>query len=327
MEALLRVSGLRVGFGAEEPRSLATRDVGFELASGERLGIVGESGSGKSTTALAIVGLLPRNATVEQGSVIYNGQELVGLAERQLRAYRGREIAMVFQNASTALNPLIRVGDQIADVVASQQRVPRRRARDHAVELLTEMGIVDAIRNARSYPHEYSGGMAQRALIAMALACHPRVLLVDEPTTGLDPIVQAQVLDKIVERVVEQEMSLIVISHDMNVILRTCTHVIVLYAGQVMEAGPCQEILRNPQHPYTRALLDTEEPGEGGKFSFIPGRVPTLTREFAGCAFYDRCQLRASLGNPMICVTSRPPETAHGEESRVTCHFLSATDL
>jgi oligopeptide/dipeptide ABC transporter ATP-binding protein len=326
MEALLRVDGLCVSFGAEGQRSLATRDVGFELSSGERLGIVGESGSGKSTTALAIVGLLPRTAMVEQGSVVYNGQELVGLAERQLRAYRGREIAMVFQNASTALNPLIRVGDQIADVVESQQRMPKRRAHEHAVELLTEMGIVDASRNARSYPHEYSGGMAQRALIAMALACRPRVLLADEPTTGLDPIVQAQVLDKIVERVVEQQMSLIVISHDIDVIWRTCTHAVVLYAGQVMEAGPCQQVLRHPQHPYTRALLDAEEPGEDGRFSFIPGRVPSLTREFSGCAFYDRCQLRASLGDPVICVTNRPPETAHGGGSRVACHFVSDAD-
>ena len=326
MEALLRVSHLRVGFGTRERGSLAARDVSFELAAGERLGIVGESGSGKSTTALAIVGLLPRSATVEKGSVIYDGHELIGLGERRRRMYRGRAIAMVFQDASTALNPLIRVGDQVADVIAAHEQISKSNARMQAIDLLAEMGIADASRNSRGYPHEYSGGMAQRALIAMALACRPRVLLADEPTTGLDPIVQAQVLDKIVERVSEQAMSLIVISHDIDVILRTCTHVVVLYAGQVMEAGPCQQVLHRPQHPYTRALLAAGEPGDDGRFSFIPGRVPTLTRAFAGCTFYDRCQLRASLGNPIVCETERPPERTDGSGVRVACHFASSAD-
>lgn len=318
---LIEVTDLRVTFGPPGSRVLATRGVSLSLLPGRRLGIVGESGSGKSTTALAIIGLLPPEAQIEAGSVLYQGRPLLGLTEAQLRPMRGREIAMVFQDAPTALNPLIRVGDQISDVIRAHERVSKTEARERAVELLRAMGLADPVRNARGYPHEYSGGMAQRALIAMALACRPRVLIADEPTTGLDPIVQAQVLDKIVEQVADHGMSLILISHDIDVIRRVCTDVIVMYAGEVMERGALDRVLREPEHPYTRALLDAEEPREDGRFSFIPGQVPALTEAFPGCAFSDRCPLRAELGDPAVCVERMPPLTVSPTGSAVACHF------
>ncbi len=324
--SLLDVADLRVTFGSSGHRVLAVAGATFSLQPGQRLGIVGESGSGKSTTALAIVGLLPRAALVAAGSIRYRHEQLLGLPEPRLRAFRGREIAMVFQNASTALNPLIRVGDQISDVARAHEHLPGGQAHERAVELLSAMGLPDPARNARGYAHEYSGGMAQRALIAMALACRPRVLIADEPTTGLDPIIQAQVLDKIVERVAEQDMSLILISHDIDVIHHACTDVVVMYAGQVMEAGDRGRVLREPQHPYTQALVGAADPPDYGSFPFIPGRVPALNDTFAGCSFFDRCQLRARLGNPQRCVDQQPRLHPSPSGSQVACHFVSTDD-
>lgn len=323
-ETVLAVDRLRVEIRAEGQRVLATRDVGFALERGHRLGIVGESGSGKSTTALAIVGLLPRNADIVSGSIRYRGEELVGLPEEKRRRIRGRHIAMVFQSAATALNPLVRVGQQIADVAQVHQRLSRRDAWRVAVDTLTAMGIADPARNARAYPHQYSGGMTQRALIGMALTAHPEVLLADEPTTGLDPIVQTQVLDKIVEQVEARAASLIVISHDIDVVRRACTDVVVMYGGQIMESGTTDTVLSAPQHPYTRALLGAAEPGENGRFSFIPGRVPTLDAAFSGCTFFDRCPLAERLGRPRACVELQPAARPSSTRSLCACHFVEA---
>lgn len=319
---VLSVDRLRVGIRADRQQILATRDVTFTLGEGHRLGIVGESGSGKSTTALAIVGLLPRNADVVSGSIRYRGKELVGLREEERRRMRGRHIAMVFQSAATALNPLIRVGQQIADVARTHQGLARGDAWRAAVDTLTAMGIADPARNARAYPHQYSGGMAQRALIGMALASQPEVLVADEPTTGLDPIVQAQVLDKIVEQVERRATSLILISHDIDVIRRACTDVVVMYGGQIMETGPTRTVLSAPQHPYTQALLGAAEPRDDGRFSFIPGRVPTLDANFNGCAFFDRCALSERLGRPSICVEQLPAPRPSSTGSQCGCHFV-----
>ncbi len=235
MAELLVVDGLEVTVGPPEARVLATRGVSFGVEEGTRLGIVGESGSGKSTTALAILGLLGKDGTVSHGSIRYQDQELVGLSEDGYRRLRGAEIAMVFQSATSALNPLIRVGDQIADVVREHEDVSKAAAAERAVETLRSMGLSDPARNARAYPHQFSGGMAQRALLGMALACRPRVLVADEPTTGLDPVIQEQVLDRVVDQVGAHGSSLIVISHDISVIAHAATHVAVMYAGAVVE--------------------------------------------------------------------------------------------
>jgi oligopeptide/dipeptide ABC transporter ATP-binding protein len=321
-EALLAVTDLEVTVGPPEARVLATRDVSFELEEGMRLGIVGESGSGKSTTALAVMGLLGKDASVTGGSIRYRGQELAGLSEAAFRSLRGAEIAMVFQSANAALNPLIRVGDQIADVVQAHEGASREDAQARAVEMLRAMGLSDPARNARAYPHQYSGGMAQRALLAMALACRPRVLLADEPTTGLDPVIQEQVLERVIEHVEEQSASLVLISHDIAVIAYASTHVAVMYAGSVVETGPKDLVLASPSHPYTQALLGATGIGEDGRFAYIPGRVPTITPGYEGCAYRDRCALRAALGDPTVCVTTSPDLRATGPGHAAACHFV-----
>jgi oligopeptide/dipeptide ABC transporter ATP-binding protein len=321
-DPLLVVEDLEVTVGPPEARVLATRDVSFELEQGMRLGIVGESGSGKSTTALAIMGLLGRDAAVTAGSIRYRGQELVGASEAVYRPLRGAEIAMVFQSANAALNPLIRVGDQIADVVQEHEGVSRADAHARAVEMLRAMGLSDPARNARAYPHQYSGGMAQRALLAMALASRPRVLLADEPTTGLDPVIAEQVLERVVEHVEGQSASLVLISHDIAVIAYASTHVAVMYAGSVMETGPKERVLASPSHPYTQALLGATVIGPDGRFAYIPGRVPTITPGYTGCSYRDRCALRASLGNPGLCATASPPMRTTGPDQAAACHFV-----
>lgn len=324
-ETMLAVEGLRVELGIGRGVTVATRDVSFALRRGARLGIVGESGSGKSMTALALVRLLPRTARIVAGSIVYGSNapvDLVTAPERRMAQLRGRELAIVFQNATAALNPLVRVGDQIADVLGRHQGLPKKAARARAVEMLAAMGIQDPERNARGYPHQYSGGMAQRALIAMALACRPRVLIADEPTTGLDPIVQAEVLDLMIRKVEEIGASLVFISHDMALISRACTEVVVMYAGQVMESGPVRQVLTSPVHPYTRALLASLGTERGRRFPFIPGKVPVLGPAFCGCAFVDRCPLAARLGQPRQCSQSRPGLRSVAPDQEAACHFV-----
>jgi oligopeptide/dipeptide ABC transporter ATP-binding protein len=301
---------------------MAVRDITLSVESGMRLGVVGESGSGKSTTALAVMGLLPKGSTITSGSIVYRGQELVGLDDERYRALRGSELAIVFQNAGASLNPLIRVGDQIADVVREHTGATKAQAQARAVEVLGAMGIGDPERNARSYPHQYSGGMAQRALLGMALACRPRLLIADEPTTGLDPVVQVHVIDLIVEQIRGEGSSLMIISHDLAVISRAATHVVVMYSGGVVEHGPRDIVLGEPAHPYTRALLGAVGVGSDGRFSFIPGRVPVLGSDSVGCDFRDRCPLRAALGDPGICEVERPTLRAVGPDHAAACHFV-----
>jgi oligopeptide/dipeptide ABC transporter ATP-binding protein len=324
-ETLLAVEGLRIELATRKGNVVATRDVSFSLKVGTRLGIVGESGSGKSMTALGILGLLPRIARIVSGSILYgtsNPIDLVSATEEQMERLRGRDLAIVFQNASAALNPLIRVGDQIADVLRRHQGLTRKAAAERAVELLAAMEIQDPRRNARAYPHQYSGGMAQRALISMALACRPRVLIADEPTTGLDPIVQAEVLDLMMRQVQDLGASLIFISHDISLISAACTEAVVIYAGQVMEAGPVAQVLAKPSHPYTQALLASLRSERGTRFPFIPGRVPALGPEFRGCAFFDRCFLSAEMGHPRECFDSRPPRHRVDHAQEAACHFV-----
>lgn len=324
-ESVLTLANVCVEVGPPTRRVLAMRDVSFTLEPGMRLGIVGESGSGKSTTALAILGILAPGAVIRHGSIRYGVRELVGLRDADYARLRGKEIAIVFQSASAALNPLIRVGDQIADVVRRHEGVSKSVAHRRAVEMLAALGLADPERNARAYPHQYSGGMAQRALIAMALACRPLVLIADEPTTGLDPIVQAQVLDQIVEQVTAQGASLILISHDLAVIARACTHIAVMYAGEVVEDGPAETLLTAPAHPYTRALMAAVAPPSGDRFSFIPGRVPTLDADFAGCSFRDRCPLAAELGHPPECRDVAPTPRFVAPGHLAACHFVKST--
>ncbi|MFJ5288266.1 dipeptide ABC transporter ATP-binding protein [Streptomyces sp. NPDC088348] len=298
MTAVLEVSGLEVDFDGAP----AVRGVSFSLRRGEVLGLVGESGSGKSATALAVLGLLPGNAAV-RGSVRLDGTELVGASDRELSAVRGSRIGMVFQDPLSAFTPVYRIGDQIAEAVRAHQDIPRAAARARAVELLDLVGIPEPGLRAQSYPHEFSGGMRQRAMIAMAMANNPDVILADEPTTALDVTIQAQVLDVLRTAQRETGAALVLVSHDLGVIAGAADRVAVMYAGRIVESAPAEELFERPRMPYTLGLigavprLDTA----GEVLVPIPGSPPTAGSTGPGCPFAPRCPLA---GEP--CLTAEP---------------------
>jgi oligopeptide/dipeptide ABC transporter ATP-binding protein len=280
----LVISNLSVDIG-----NPLVRDVSFEIAPGSSFGLVGESGSGKTLTNRAILGLLPRGARVS-GSIKLGEQELVGRSAKQLRAVRGARIAMVFQDPMSALNPLMRVGTAIAQVVHAHQDVNRRTAKFRAVELMERVGIQDAAARARSYPHEFSGGMRQRIVIAMAFASKPSVLLADEPTTALDVLVQAEILALIDGLRREEGMSVMLVSHDFAVVAGSCDVVGVMYAGELVEQGATAKVLNQPRHPYTAGLLSSHPQGHHrGTLRAIPGSPPEPGSLPTGCAFAARC--------------------------------------
>lgn len=264
---------------------------GIDIAVGQQqaVGVVGESGSGKSLTALAIMHLLPETARVSRGAITFAGQDLLRMSEAEVDRIRGEHISIVFQNAQSSLNPVHSVGDQIAAVYRRHEGGSKLEARQEAVRMLEAMGIPNAAQKAREYPHQYSGGMAQRAMIAMALVCSPQLLITDEPTSGLDVTIQAQVLDLISQRVRQQQASLMVISHDMGVIADTCDQVVVIYAGMVMEAGTVAQVIHNPANPYTDGLMSAYHFAEGERMHYIPGQVPRLTALATSCPFAERC--------------------------------------
>ena len=320
-EPLLSVTDLTISVGTGERRTLATRGIDFDVEARTRVGVVGESGSGKSMTALAIMGLLPPEARVLRGRIKYRGRDVLRSTDAQWRAFRGREAAIVFQNALSALNPFLTVGDQIADAIQAHERMSRREARARAVEILAQMGIPDAAVRSRAFPHQYSGGMAQRAMIGVALAANPQLVLADEPTTGLDPVVEAGVLDLLVERTEQQGRTLVLVSHDIAAISRVSTHVIVMYAGEVLEDGPADGVLRDPGSPYTRALIESSLLRRGTAFRYISGGSRGLSDDYAGCVFSGRCPLEQALREPEICKTARPPRSEVAPARFVRCHF------
>jgi oligopeptide/dipeptide ABC transporter ATP-binding protein len=255
---------------------------------GARLGIVGESGSGKTMTANAVLRVLPAAGRIVRGEINFNGRDLVRLGERELERIRGREISMVFQNAKAALNPVFPIGDQIATVYRTHTGGSRREAHERTVEMLARMGIPNPRERANAYPHELSGGMAQRVMIAMGLICEPALLLADEPTTGLDLTIQAQVLEVMEESLAERATTLVLISHDIGVVRALCDEIVVMYAGEVVEAGPISLVLDHPSHPYTQGLVSSYLADD--RPVYIAGRIPSMRREFAGCSFADRCR-------------------------------------
>ncbi|PYC84351.1 ABC transporter ATP-binding protein [Streptomyces tateyamensis] len=308
---LLTVHDLRVEFAAARGRATTTavRGVDLTLNRGETLGIVGESGSGKSVTALAVLGLLPGTATVH-GSVALDGQELVGRPARELAAIRGRRIAMVFQDPLSAFTPVFRIGDQIAEAVRVHQRVDRAAARRRAAELLDLVGIPDPVRALDSFPHEFSGGMRQRAMIAMAVANDPDVLLADEPTTALDVTIQAQVLEVLRTAQRETGAALVLVSHDLGVVAQMADRVAVMYAGRVVESAPVDELFAAPHHPYTLGLIGAVPRLDrtGGPLVPIPGQPPALHALAPGCPFAARCPLAVP-----ECRAAEPVLTGPGE--------------
>jgi len=290
--SLLSVDGLRVEFWTQRGTVYAVNGVSFDVAAGETLGIVGESGCGKSVTSLAILGLLPRAGRVTAGSATFEGRDLIGRRDKELRAIRGREIAMIFQDPMTSLNPVLTVGRQIREALETHFGVSRKEAESRAVELLEQVGIPEARRRAADYPHQFSGGMRQRAMIAIALACEPKLLIADEPTTALDVTIQAQILALLRSLVAERDTALILITHDLGVVAGMCERVNVMYGGMVMETGEAEDVFRSPRHPYTLGLLQSVprlDTPRGRKLQPIEGAPRDMLRAPAACPFAPRC--------------------------------------
>ena len=293
--SLLRVDDLRVRFWTSRGIVHAVNGISFDVRPGETLGIVGESGSGKSVTALAMMGILPRAARIPSGSVKLDGRELIGLPERAWRRVRGKEIAMIFQDPMTSLNPVMTVGSQLREAIEEHLDLDRKAATRRAVELLEQVGIPSPGDRLRNYPHQFSGGMRQRVMIAMALACEPKLLIADEPTTALDVTIQAQILDLLRDLVAQRDTALILITHDLGVVAGMCERVQVMYAGTLVEAGTADEVFSKPRHPYTLGLLQSVprlDIGRRQPLHPIPGAPRNMLSEPDACPFAPRCRYR-----------------------------------
>lgn len=304
---MLSVRNLSASFHTRAGIVRAVRNVSFDVALGETLGIVGESGSGKSVTCYSMMGLIPTPpGRIESGSALLDGTDLLHCPEKELRSIRGKRISMIFQDPMTSLNPYLTIGDQVAEPLIIHEGTGRREARTRALEQLALVGIPDAEQRMDAYPHQFSGGMRQRVMIAMALITRPEILIADEPTTALDVTVQKQVLDLI--RKLQQDMgtSVILITHDLGMVRQYADRINVMYAGRIVESAPARELLEHPRHAYTRALMKSI-PGlhaKGSPLYTIPGLPPNMMQEPCGCSFRPR----NTLGNPELCLTDREPE-------------------
>ena len=291
-QPLVRFNRLSLSFASDSGRVRAVQDVTFDVMAGQTVGIVGESGCGKSVTALSLMGLLPtHSARIDGGEILFAGQNLLTLRQSQMADLRGNQLAMIFQEPMSALNPVLTIGEQLVEPLIRHLGDAPKIAWHKATALLTEVGLARAESLMNSYPHQLSGGMLQRVMIAMALSCKPRLLIADEPTTALDVTVQAQILTLLRDQAQRQQMALMLITHDLGVIAQMADHVVGMYAGKVVEQGPVADVLRNPLHPYTQGLIASRPvPGERRRRLYsIPGQVPDLAALPAYCAFNDRC--------------------------------------
>ncbi|MFO7301888.1 MAG: ABC transporter ATP-binding protein [Acidobacteriota bacterium] len=317
---LLSVEDLFVSFHTRDGVARVINGVSLQVDAGESLAILGESGSGKSVTAQAIMGILDvPPARIDGGRILYQGRDLLAIDERERRAVRGAGIAMVFQDALSALNPVFPVGWQIAESLRVHEGLSKPEAHERAVRLMERVRIPAARARARDYPHQFSGGMRQRVMIAMALALNPRVLIADEPTTALDVTVQAQIMDLLAELQHDTGMALILITHDLGVVASVADRIAVMYAGRIVEHGDVHAIYERPAHPYTRALIESIPRygrSRGGPLRAIEGLPPSLTRIPPGCPFHPRCPVRQD-----ICSAEVPPDIELGERRVSACHF------
>ncbi len=313
---LLEVRDLAVAFGPPDAPVRAVDGVGFEIASGGAVGLVGESGSGKSVTAMSILRLIGAPGRVVAGAIRFDGEDLLALPADRMPEIRGRDIAMIFQEPMSSLNPLMTIGDQVGEAILLHQAMSRAARRDRVIELLGLVGIPDPASRLAAYPHQFSGGMRQRVMIAMALACHPKLLIADEPTTALDVTIQAQVLELMKRIRRETGAAILLISHDLGVIAEMCERVVVLYAGRVVEDGAVRAIFRDAAHPYTRGLLQSipRLDDDRRRLAQIPGSVPLPGQVTQGCPFRARCEHRIAR-----CAEEMPPLTARGEGHRAAC--------
>ena len=319
-ENILEIKGLVTAFDTEAGEIHAVDDVTFSVPKGSTLGLVGESGCGKSVTALSVMRLLPKPAgRIKSGQILFDGRDIVTLPVEKLREIRGRRISMIFQEPMTALNPVHRIGKQISEVFHLHfPHMSKQEIADACVEMLRKVGIPEPVQRMREYPHQLSGGMRQRVMIAMALACKPDILIADEPTTALDVTIQAQILTLIKKLQTETGMSVIFITHDLGVIAEICDRVVVMYAGRIAETGPVNKIFQNPAHPYTQGLLSSiprMDTPRKTRLSIIKGIVPSLYDLPEGCRFQNRCPCVQD-----ICKTQPEMKTV-GEEHFAACHF------
>ncbi|WP_395709516.1 ABC transporter ATP-binding protein [Reyranella sp.] len=323
MTALLEVRDLHTQFNTLDGVVCAVDGVSFDLARGETLGIVGESGCGKSVTALSILRLIPaETGRIASGSIRFDGRELTGLDEESMKRLRGHHISMIFQEPMTSLNPVLTVGTQIAENVVRHLGVPWRAGRERAFEMLSLVRIADARRRLDEYPHQLSGGMRQRVMIAMALSCDPQVLIADEPTTALDVTIQAQILDLMLELKEKTGTAIVLITHDLGVVAETTERVVVMYAGRKVEEAPVEALFERPLHPYTIGLMraiprldvEADSAGKRPRLQEIPGLVPILTQPIIGCAFAARCSLVTAR-----CRAEAPPFVDAGGGHTVAC--------
>lgn len=319
-DPLLQVRDLKVQFFTEDGAVRAVDGISFEIRSGEILGMVGESGCGKSVTALSILRLLAPPGKIVSGEINFRGKDLIPASEREMQQVRGNQISMIFQEPMTSLNPVMTVGDQVAESLILHKGMSRKEASGEAIRLFESVRIADAATRIKDYPHQMSGGMRQRVMIAMAIACHPALLIADEPTTSLDVTIQAQILDLLNQLRNDYGLSIVLITHALGVVAETADRVIVMYAGKIVEEAPVQEIFEHPCHPYTVGLLDSipkiEIDGQKrDRLKAIEGSVPNLLKLPPGCSFYDRCSDRMDR-----CTESFPEIVWINPQHRVSCY-------
>jgi oligopeptide/dipeptide ABC transporter ATP-binding protein len=317
VQLLLEVKDLRTSFFTDAGEVRAVDGVSFAVEAGKLMGLVGESGSGKTASVLSVMRLLPENASVMGGAVLFEGRDLLKLSEPEMRAVRGAKIAMIFQEPMTSLNPVFTIGSQIGEAVQLHQHTGRRETLERTIEALRLVGIADPERRVNDYPHQLSGGMRQRVMIAMALACEPKLLIADEPTTALDVTIQAQILDLIRELQMRLKLAVILVTHDLGIVAQYADDVTILYAARVMEQAPSAELFRTPLNPYTRGLLESI-PGADGhrhrRLRAIAGTIPNALHPPSGCRFHPRC--------PMVideCAGVDPPLVAKAPQHLVAC--------
>ena len=318
MTKILEVKDLEISFDTYAGKVRAIRGVNFHLNKGETLAIVGESGSGKSVTTRSIMRLLSSNANIGAGQILFKGNDIVGKSEREMQKIRGKEIAMIFQDPMTSLDPTMPIGKQVAESLRKHNKVSKKEGQKAALELLKLVGIPEAEKRINSYPHQFSGGQRQRIVIAIALVCYPEILIADEPTTALDVTIQAQILDLLKELQKETQMAIMMITHDLSVVAEFCDKVLVMYEGQIVEFGGIKEILHNPKHPYTQKLLSTipKLKEEQKRLETIEGIVPSIQAFHVNkCRFANRCNKKMDICN------NQSPKMHVCEDVIVRCHL------
>ena len=287
----IELNNVKLVISSKNKKLYPLQGVTFTIPYNTKVALVGESGSGKSLTAASIIGMLPSNAEIVEGKILMNGSNIVNLSEKEFQQIRGKEISIIFQNPRESLNPIISVGNQIAEVIRVHEKLSRKESINKAIKSLELLGISSPAKRFEDYPHQYSGGMAQRAALAMAMACRPSLLIADEPTSGLDATLQQQVLELLSNQVQEQKSSLLLITHDISVVGATCEQVAVMYGGRIMEFGDTKTILNNPVNPYTIKLIESFRRSKKKQMTTIPGSVKPLVDELKGCPFAPRCYM------------------------------------